>query len=321
MTFYDGLYPFYPTARTPAGFNTIEIVVIIIFLVFLVSFLIILIGIRGAERFHWLARITLSLFIGVVIVAVNFSNNWERASATVNTTYKSFSSVNVNAEVGIHVGFSGVNVTLKGVPEIQQNETINYNEEFLWTSGNSFADAYRGGLERGLPDPILYIAEKFTPNSPCGVFSQYKVSSHYASATMWVALAAWMLANILLWLKVPLSGAYMILVTGAFMIFSLISFGTTRKTELCAIQFNDVTLRSSLGPSFWLTLATALLSLIIGITIMALSVWAPQILSKVLVLTDNTNDEDTDIEDYYNVHYRENEKPTDVPMNTLGNVV
>ncbi|XP_078286031.1 dual oxidase maturation factor 1-like [Rhinoraja longicauda] len=321
MTFYDGLYPFYPTPRRPVGFNTIEIVVIIIFLVFLVSFLIILIGIRGAERLHWLARVTLSLFIGVVIVAVNFSNNWENGYATVNTTYKSFSNVNVNAEVGIHVGFSGLNVTLKGVPEIQQNETINYNEEFLWRHGNSFANAYREGLERGLPDPILYIAEKFTPNSPCGVFSQYRVSSHYASATMWVALVTWMLSNILIWLNVLVYAAYMILVTGTFMIFSLISFGTTRKSQLCAIQFDEVKLDSSLGPSFWLALATALLSLIIGITILALSIWAPHILTKVFLIINTANDEDMDGEDYYNAQFREENPTDDMPMKTVENVV
>ncbi|XP_067871249.1 dual oxidase maturation factor 2-like isoform X2 [Heterodontus francisci] len=257
MTFYDGIYPFYPTSRTPPVFNTIQIVTIITFLVFFVAFLIILIGIHGIEKLQRCVRISLSLFIGAVIVAVNFTDDWERGYTTVNTTYKSFSSENVKAEVGIHVGFKGVNITLRGLPENQLNETINYNEEFLWQFGQDYDVQYRKGLERGLPNPILYIAEKFTPSSPCGVYSQYRVSGQYASATMWVALCAWMLSNILLWLLILLHAGYMILVTGFFMIFSLISFGTTRYTPLCAIQFDDTTLKSALGPSFWLTLATA----------------------------------------------------------------
>ncbi|XP_069758703.1 dual oxidase maturation factor 1-like [Narcine bancroftii] len=322
MTFYDGLYPFYPTHRTSVVFNTNQIVIIIIFLVFLVAFLIVLVGFRGNEKYHWIVRIPLNLFIGAVIVVVNFTNDWERGYATVNTTYKSFSSANINAEVGVHVGLSGVNITLRGLPETQLNETINYNEEFLWMSGLSYDNEYRKGLERGLPDPILYIAEKFTPNSPCGVYSQYKVSSTYASATMWVALVAWMLSNILLWLNVLLYGAYMLLVSSFFMIFSIISFGTTRKTPLCAIQFDQVALKTALGPSFWLALATALLALIIGSAIIGLSFFAPTILNKIFLLSERTDEEASNGVGFYNVDFQEKEKPTDaLPMNNLEGAV
>ncbi|XP_059802941.1 dual oxidase maturation factor 1-like [Hypanus sabinus] len=310
MTFYDGRYPFYPIARPPVVFNTIQIVVIIIFLVFLLAFLIVLIGIRGTERLHGLMKVTLSLFIGVVIVVVNFTTNWERGFAIVNTTYKSFSKTNVVAEVGLHVGLAGLNITLKGLPQNQLNETINYNEEFLWMNGRIYENEYRKGLERGLPDPILYVAEKFTPSSPCGVYLQYRVSGTYASATMWVALVAWMLANILLWINVLLYGAYMMLVSGFFMIFSVISFGTTRKTPLCDIQFDQVKLDSALGPSFWLSLATALLTLLIGATITVLSFFAPKVLSRVFLINDDNNDEDASIDHYYNVSFQEENKPT-----------
>ncbi|XP_038640354.1 dual oxidase maturation factor 1-like [Scyliorhinus canicula] len=321
MTFYDGIYPFYPTARAPVVFNTILIVVIIIFLVFLTAFLIILIGIRGAEKLHWFVRITLSLFVGGVIVAVNFTNDWEIGYTIVNTTYKSFSHENVKAEVGVHVGFKGVNITLRGLPENQLNEIINYNEEFLWVFGLNYESQYHSGLERGLPDPILYIAEKFTPSSPCGVYSQYRVSGQYASATMWVALCAWMLSNILLWLLVFLYGGYMILVTGLFMIFSLISFGTTRHTPLCAIQFDDSTLKSGLGPSFWLTLATALLCLIIGTAIVAMSIFKPATLNK-FFLVNASNNEEENCTMYYNHNTSETDKPVQgVPLERLEKVV
>ncbi|XP_043536203.1 dual oxidase maturation factor 1-like [Chiloscyllium plagiosum] len=308
MTFYDGIFPFYPTSRTPVVLNTIQIVVIIIFLVFLAAFLVILIGIRGIEKLHWFIRVTLSLFIGAIIVAVNFTNDWERGYVTVNTTYKSFSKENVKAEVGIHIGLKGVNVTLKGLPETQLNEIINYNEEFLWQFGLNYDNQYRKGLERGLPNPILYVAEKFTHASPCGVYSQYRVSGQYASATMWVALCAWMLSNILLWLMVFLYGGYMILVTGFFMIFSLISFGTTRHAPLCVMQFDDMKLQSSLGPSFWLTLATALLCLIIGMTIVVMSLFAPTRMSKVFLLNASNNEEDMYETSFYNQTYCDDDK-------------
>lgn len=47
------------------------------------------------------------------------------------------------------------------------------------------AEEYAKALEKGLPDPVLYLAEKFTPNSPCGLHSQYRLAGHYTSAMLW----------------------------------------------------------------------------------------------------------------------------------------
>ena len=47
-------------------------------------------------------------------IALNFTADWAQASLKANTTYKSFSSAVVNADVGLHVGLYGINITLKG---------------------------------------------------------------------------------------------------------------------------------------------------------------------------------------------------------------
>lgn len=67
----------------------------------------------------------------------------------------------------------------------QLNETINYNEEFTWRLGENYAEEYTKAMEKGLPDPVLYLAEKFTPGSPCGLYRQYHLAGHYASAMLW----------------------------------------------------------------------------------------------------------------------------------------
>lgn len=67
----------------------------------------------------------------------------------------------------------------------QLNETINYNEEFTWRLGKNYAEEYARALEKGLPDPVLYMAEKFAPNSPCGLHGQYRLAGHYTSAILW----------------------------------------------------------------------------------------------------------------------------------------
>lgn len=72
-----------------------------------------------------------------------------------------------------------------GTPVQQLNQTINYNEQFSWRFGESYVEEYTEALEKGLPDPVLYLAEKFTPSSPCGLYRQYRIAGHYASATLW----------------------------------------------------------------------------------------------------------------------------------------
>lgn len=49
-----------------------------------------------------------------VSAALNFTSDWAEARVTTNATYKSFSSAIVNADIGLHVGLYGINVTLKG---------------------------------------------------------------------------------------------------------------------------------------------------------------------------------------------------------------
>lgn len=72
-----------------------------------------------------------------------------------------------------------------GTPVHQLNETIDYNEQFTWRLRDNYAAEYANALEKGLPNPVLYLAEKFTPSSPCGLYHQYRLAGHYASATLW----------------------------------------------------------------------------------------------------------------------------------------
>ena len=74
---------------------------------------------------------------------------------------------------------------LAGNPVNQINETINYNEHFPWNFGVDYDHSYSKGLEKGLPSPILYVAEKFSTQSPCTRHRQYRIAGHYTSLTLW----------------------------------------------------------------------------------------------------------------------------------------
>ncbi|XP_009891444.1 PREDICTED: dual oxidase maturation factor 2 [Charadrius vociferus] len=304
MTLFNGIYPFYLQQRKVAVFDVSTIIVIVVFLTFACSFLLIIPGIRGRARLYWTLRVLLSLLVGVVIVAVQYTGDWETGWVKANTSYKSFSHALVDADIGLHVGLGGVNVTLMGNPVNQVNETIDYNEHFAWSFDADYDHSYSEGLERGLPRPILYVAEKFTTQNPCSMSKQYRISSHYASATLWVAFCTWLISNMLFSMPVLVYGGYMLLVTGAFMIFSLLSFSTVRNSLICPIHFGTATLHISYGGSFWLILAIGLLCFVAGITVVALHYFNLDLLKTFFDLReDNTEEYQEMTEVYVNSHF------------------
>ncbi|XP_051976033.1 dual oxidase maturation factor 2-like [Xyrauchen texanus] len=290
MTFYDGIYPFYPLQRSSFIVDISLLVVILVFSVVAVSFLLILPGIRGKSRLLWMFRIIISLFIGVVLVGLNFTGDWAEASKKANVSYKSFSNAVVSAEVGLHVGLYGINITLRGEPISQINETIDYNEIFRWSG--SMDDQYADALERGLPNPILYIVEKFTRNSACGLIYQYRYSGRFASANLWTAFCCWLVANILFSMPVILYAGYTMLATAAFIFFSMASFSTIYNLPPCDFTIGTESFRTDYSHSFWLALATGLLCTVIGLLVVLLDCLFPTRIREAFSVGVDNEDED-----------------------------
>ena len=117
----------------------------------------------------------------------NFGYAWLEDTITdVHTQYKAFAKFEITADIGLHIGLRGINVTLKGkplsypanhtilvlgVPEYQYNERINYNEMYRWAwaqGRNGFGpfagrinQEFRASQFEGVPYPIQWIAEYF----------------------------------------------------------------------------------------------------------------------------------------------------------------
>ncbi|NXQ34188.1 DOXA1 factor, partial [Alaudala cheleensis] len=293
MTLWDGSYPFYPGANACFPFDTTRAVIITVFLSMLVTFLIILPGIRGRGRLFWFLRLVLGLFMGAVILTVQFTRDWETGWVQANTSYKSFSPVQVNADIGLHIGLAGLNITLRGNPVNQINETINYNEHFPWDFGADYERSYGEGLQKGLPSPILYVAEKFSRQSPCAVHRQYRIAGHYVSLSLWLAFCMWLISILLFSMSVLLYGGQMLLLTAALILSSLLVFSTARNTLKCPIQFGSVSLRTDYGESFWLTLAAGL-CLLLGLGILILNSLQPEKLKLIFSLDKSSEEEKWD---------------------------
>uniref|UniRef100_A0A8C3PMN5 Dual oxidase maturation factor 1 n=1 Tax=Calidris pygmaea TaxID=425635 RepID=A0A8C3PMN5_9CHAR len=181
---------------------------------------------------------------------------------------------------------------LAGNPVNQVNETINYNEYFAWSFDADYDHSYNEGLERGLPSPILYVAEKFTTHSPCNMHRQYRISGHYASLTLWMAFCTWLISILLFSMPILLYGGYMLLLTAALMLFSLLFFFTARNTPKCPIQFGPASLKTDYGGSFWLTLVTGLLCLLLGLGVIILNSMQPEKLQLFFSLDERTGEEE-----------------------------
>ncbi|XP_004408739.1 PREDICTED: dual oxidase maturation factor 1 isoform X2 [Odobenus rosmarus divergens] len=170
-----------------------------------------------------------------------------------------------------------IGAVILGTPVQQLNETINYNEEFSWRLGKNYAEEYTKAMEKGLPDPVLYLAEKFTPNSPCGLHGQYRLAGHYTSAMLWVAFLCWLLANVMLSMPVLVYGGHMLLATGLFQLLGLLFFSTaTSLTPPCALHLGTATLHTHHGPAFWITLTTGLLCMLLGLAMAVAHRMQPQ---------------------------------------------
>ncbi|KAM9639071.1 dual oxidase maturation factor 1 [Morphnus guianensis] len=292
MTLWNGSFPFYPRANACFPFDTTWAAIISVFLSMLTTFIIILPGIRGRGRLFWFLRVVMGLFVAAVVLTVQFTRDWETGWVRANTPYKSFSRALVNVEIGLHIGLAGVNITLVGNPVNQVNETINYNEHFAWSFDADYDHSYSEGLEKGLPSPILYVAEKFTMQSPCGVHRQYRISSHYASLTLWMAFCTWLISILLFSMPILLYGGYMLLLTATLMLFSLLFFFTARSALKCPIQFGPASLKTDYGGSFWLTLATGLLCLLLGLGVIILNSVQPEKLKLVFNLDEGKGEDE-----------------------------
>lgn len=113
--------------------------------------------------------------------------------------------------LGLHIGFFGVNITLKGQltspplsnlsetgskDETEEMETINYNEHFSWGSSqgrlgfgpyaSQISKDFRAGVIRGLPIPILQVAEYFTFDGEGIRFGRhYRLASQFCYQLLW----------------------------------------------------------------------------------------------------------------------------------------
>jgi dual oxidase maturation factor 1 len=93
----------------------------------------------------------------------------------------------IQARIGVHIGLVHVNITLTGLSS--ENSTapdIDFNERFNWNQANEMGNSYKCALKRGLPYPILTVAEYFSLGEEGFAWGgQYRAAGYYASIWLW----------------------------------------------------------------------------------------------------------------------------------------
>ncbi|XP_002732268.1 dual oxidase maturation factor 1-like [Saccoglossus kowalevskii] len=286
-----GLNPYYAPNKTAVTYDVLEAGLICAVLIVAFSFIVIVPGIRGKERLFACLRTALSLFVFAVIILANYGQEWETAKISTKTQYKAFTSEEINATIGVKIGLRSVNITVKGEPEKQIDETINYNERFGWSDGwnqgrlgfgpfaGPISREFRAAQYKGLPYPILWIVEYFTLDGEEIRWGRsYRTAGFFTHICMWLAFPLWLLTNILL-LLVLRYGAFFMALTGIDMLLANLLFATLRSGPDLTIPFEDATLMFKYGWCFWLNLITGLFCVIASIIIVILDYRFPSALA------------------------------------------
>uniref|UniRef100_A0A1I8NH47 Dual oxidase maturation factor 1 n=1 Tax=Musca domestica TaxID=7370 RepID=A0A1I8NH47_MUSDO len=297
------LYSF--SNRTPVTGDVSIVAVSVLFATFYVAFLVIFPGVRK-QKFTTFSTVTLSLFVGLVILITRLGSAWHVAHTTIIAPYKAFSREKLPARIGTHIGLMHVNVTLTAIPVGNWTPPdIDYNERFTWEGATDMSTNYREALKRGLPYPILTVAEYFSLGREGFSWGgQYRAAGYFASILLWASLASWLMMNLLL-IAVPRYGAYMKALTGALLICTNIGYYCQLPKRPLTIYMEGGRLEFHLGWCYWLLLVAGILCFVAGVLISIIDLVWPHTFSTVLEVYYGTPyDRHVILEESSDVRYR-----------------
>jgi len=294
--------------RTAVTVDTQSLILYIVFITLYFSFIIIFPGVRR-QRFTTFTSVTLSLFVGTAILVSQHGSAWHTAEAEVSTAYRAFSKEKVMGTLGVHIGLNFVNVTLKAKPIYNQSENIDFNERFYWIGPDQMKEDYLAALFKGLPFPILTVAEYFTVDAEGFCWGRnYRQAGYFTSIFLWIAFGLWVFSNIML-IVVPRYGAYLLTLTGFTLLMVNAIYYLHLPVRPLVIRLEQAFLTFHLGWSFWLVLVAGCLCFTLGSAVSIIDLIYPHKFSTILEVDFGTPfDRHTIIEDSH-----ETKKKKDIP--------
>ncbi|XP_061716183.1 dual oxidase maturation factor 2 [Cydia pomonella] len=277
--------------RTAVAADVPALALVIAALTLYIAFLAVFPGIRK-ERFSTFTIVTLSLFVGTVILVCKHGSSWHVGGARVaRAAYRAYSAERLDCWLAGHVGLGHVNVTLTALSwgnTSVGDPGVDYNEQFRWEDTGGVQEWYREGLERGLPYPVLSVAEHFAVQHEGFEWgAKYRAAGYTTSTLLWAALALWLLMNLLL-VVVPRYGAYAMATLGVTLCAAAGGYWASLPHVPLVVRLDGATLLFSLGWCFWLVLISGCICLVVGLLIAAVDLVWPHRFSTVLEVDYDT---------------------------------
>ncbi|XP_030030651.1 dual oxidase maturation factor 1 [Manduca sexta] len=277
--------------RTAVAADVPALALLLAALTLYLAFLAIFPGIRK-ERFSTFTVVTLSLFVGTVILVCKHGSSWHVAGARVaRAAYRAFSAERLDCWLAVHVGLGHVNVTLTALSWGNTSigdPGVDYNEQFRWEEAGAIQDWYRAGLTRGLPYPVLSVAEHFAVQHEGFEWgAKYRAAGYTTATLLWTALALWLLMNLLL-VVVPRYGAYAMVSLGVTLCAAAGGYWASLPNAPLIVRLDGAMLFFSLGWCFWLVLIAGSSCVLVGLFIAILDLIWPHRFSTVLEVDYDT---------------------------------
>ncbi|KAL6256110.1 hypothetical protein P5V15_012234 [Pogonomyrmex californicus] len=291
----EGFPSQYSAHHTPVTIDVTETILIAIFVVISIAYLSIILGYRKKQSINVAIKVSSSIIIGCLLIVENFGQEWEHGNAKSKTPYRAGVGQEIEAQMAVKIGLRSVNITLKAKPEEGTplaKETIDYNERFPWTwdQGRIGFGPYAGLLQRtfregqrkGLPIPILWIAEYFVIDGEGIRFGRfYRTAGWYCHILLWTAFACWILANIFLQ-SVSRHTAYLIGLIGGLQLLTCLVWICVHNPIPLVIPFEDSIIEMTLGQHFWMTFGCGLFCVLLAIIMIFMDLRYPNALSTFL---------------------------------------
>lgn len=273
--------------RTSVTCDVTTITILLVFLTIFFAFCIIFPGVRK-ERASTFCTVTLTLLTGMIISVCNQASGWESASGEIVSSYRAFSRDKIHARMEVNVGLDHANVTLRVIPQHNRSLDINFNERFHWIHPDDLKTHYKNALTKGLPYPILTVAEYLSLDKEGFSWGRsYRTAGYYTSIMLWSAFTTWLLSCLML-VTVPRYGAYLLAITGTLMSLACLVFWLLRPPTPLTIRFEDTAITFGLSWCFWLVLVVGSLVGVAGWLIATLDWIYPHRFSTILDLDFDT---------------------------------
>lgn len=298
---FNGGPTLYGPNKTAVTADVLEIGFIFAALILFVSLIIVLPSVRGKEIVFTAIKIFVGVFITAGIFLANFGQEWESAYLHTKTQYRSGIKKEIEADIGVKIGLRSVNITLKTDPVEQvlevgiQTETINYNERFSWNQpgwtlgrigfgqyAGLFNRQFRDAQVKGLPYPILWIAEYFTIDGEGIRWGRhYLQAGYFTHIAIWTAFPLWIISLIVFPLVVRYGGYFMTM-TGGVMLLGNIIYASIRNRNDLVIPFEDGKLEFHWGSTFYLNLVVGMICVILGVIVVVMDMFFKEYLATFL---------------------------------------